>query len=231
MCGRFSLAKDAPALEAAFEWFDIDPMIMPRFNIAPTQPVVTILNRGRPATTFTQWGLIPSWSKDPRIAYKLVNARSETAHEKPSFRGSFRRKRCLLPADGYYEWKTVTGTRVKQPVYYRLRGHPPFCLAGLWDEWHDAEGGLYITSTILTCRPNDLAQLVHARMPVILPPEHWGAWLDPHFDKVDELRDMLRPYPSRDMESHEVSRVVNRAANDVRECIEPLPPENELQLG
>lgn len=225
MCGRFSLAKEAASIQEALAMFDIDEMIRPRYNIAPTQPVVTVLNHPMNGkiggTTFTQWGLIPYWAKDEKLLRRpFINARSETAHEKASFRGPFKRKRCLLLADGYYEWKKVTGSSLKQPVYYRLKGHQPFAFAGLWDEWHDGGGGLHMTSTILTCRPNDLAQLVHSRMPVILPEKHYAAWLDPHFDDIEALNNMLVPYPSKEMESYEVSRVVNKASNDVGECIE-----------
>jgi len=232
MCGRFSLAKEAKAIQEALAMFDIDEMIRPRYNIAPTQPVVTVLNHAvggtKNRTTFTQWGLIPFWAKDPKIAYNLINARSETAHEKPSFKGPFKRKRCILIADGYYEWKKVTGSSVKQPVYYKMKDHVPFALAGLWDEWHDGGGGLHMTSTILTCRPNDLAQLVHARMPCILRADDYEAWLDPHFDDISKLKKMLEPYPSKEMEAYEVETIVNRASNDVPECIVPKPQQQEL---
>ena len=157
MGGRFSLAKNAKELAEAMPGFEFDTRIAPRFNIAPSQPLVTILNDGRRKSTFTQWGLIPFWAKDALIGSKLINARGETVAEKPSFRHCFKRKRCLIPADGWFEWKAFRGQKMKQPLYFYRTSHEPFCLAGLWDEWHDADGGLLITSAIITTRPNEVA--------------------------------------------------------------------------
>lgn len=220
MCGRFSLAKDAAQLAAALPEFNIDPMIQPRYNVAPTQPVVAILNRTT-TTTFLQWGLIPNWAKDPRIGYRMINVRIESACTKKGFQGSWRHKRCLIPADGYYEWKPVTGHKKKQPVYFRRRDHAPFMFAGIWDEWHDADGGLYMTCGILTTEPNDLTSAIHHRMPVILPPELHADWLSRDEPGKVLTGRLKRPHSSADFEAYEVSTIVNTATNEVPECIEP----------
>jgi putative SOS response-associated peptidase YedK len=181
--------------------------------------------------TFTQWGLIPSWAKDPEIGHKLINARGETLDEKPSFRNSFKRKRCLVIADGFYEWKKVPGDGAKQPYYVRMKTGKPFAFAGLWDEWNDREGGVLLTSTIITVAPNKLIKPIHSRMPAIVRREQYGAWLSMEEDRPDRLKPLLRPYPSDHMEAFPVSPRVNSPRNDDPQCVQPLePPQQELPI-
>ncbi|RME47353.1 MAG: SOS response-associated peptidase, partial [Caldilineae bacterium] len=168
-----------------------------------------------------RWGLIPAWAKDPAIGSRMINARAETVAQKPSFKRPLRRQRCLVLADGFYEWqKTPQG---KIPVYIHLEAHRPFAFAGLWDRWVSAEGEALYTCTILTTRPNDLLAPIHNRMPVILTPEAVEAWLSPVEQAPQSLLPLLRPYPAEAMTCYPVSRLVNSPANDLPDCIRPLP--------
>jgi putative SOS response-associated peptidase YedK len=231
MCGRFSLSVSADEVAELLPDFDIPKEFQPRYNIAPGQPVPTALNFGCKALTFTQWGLVPGWAKDPAIGHRMINARAETLHEKPSFKGSFRRKRCLIIADGFYEWKKQTSSRTKQPVFVHMKNRAPFAFAGLWDEWNDKEGGVLLSSTIITVPPNDLVARVHNRMPAILRPSQHAAWLSMEEDKPQRLQQLLKPYPAEEMEIYPVSSVVNNPTNDSPECLQELkPPQQELPL-
>ena len=158
MCGRFTLAKSAEEIEELLGEIEVDCDIplAPRYNIAPSQPVLTVLNRETDALTFTQWGLVPPWAKDPSIGSRMINARAETVAEKPSFRGPFKSKRCLFLADGFYEWKKLEGRKTKQPVHIRLKSGKPFAFAGLWADWLGADGTELTTSTVTAacCRPS-----------------------------------------------------------------------------
>ncbi len=198
---------------------DFPEPFQPRYNIAPLQPVLAIPNDGKNAATFFLWGLIPSWAKDPAIGSRLINARGETLAEKPAFRGAYKYKRCVIPADGFYEWKAQTGTKAKIPQYIRLKTRRPFALAGLWDEWHGADGTAIRTCTIVTTEPNSLMSTIHNRMPVILKREDVADWLDPAPRAAESLKRLLQPYPAELMESYPVSALVNSPANDRVECI------------
>ena len=226
MCGRFTLTN----IEKITRFLGklgvkLPAGLQPRYNIAPSQAILTILNERTPTTTFTQWGLIPPWAKDPKMGQKLINARYETIHEKPSFKTPLKRKRCLIPADGFYEWKKIRGLRQKCPIYIHLNDQEPFAFAGLWEEWHDGSGSELTTSTIITTSSNDLMRPFHHRMPVILQKEALARWIDQDFDKVEELRKLLTPYPSAAMSCHPVSALVNSPRNEKALCIEP---EREL---
>ena len=212
MCGRFALLAPGPAIAEQFG-VSIAHEIAPRYNIAPTQPVAAVRldQRGERELTYFQWGLIPSWAKDPTMGARMINARSETVTEKPSFRAAFKRRRCLLPASGFYEWQKLNGH--KQPMYIRPAGETVFGLAGLWEMWHDAEGGLLESCTILTTTPNELVAPIHNRMPVIVDPADYSMWLDPGEDPENSLH-LLRPYPAELMEAYPVSTAVNNPRNE-----------------
>jgi putative SOS response-associated peptidase YedK len=179
MCGRFTLVADPNDLREAFPWVNIPDGINPRYNVAPSQPVAVIPNDGKNRLDFFTWGLIPSWAKDPAIGNRMINARAETLIEKPSFRTAFRRRRCLIPADGFFEWKVEPGRKTKTPMYIRLKSGKPFALAGLWERWDSPDGSTIFSCTIITTQPNELMQVIHNRMPVILPPQAYSLWLDP----------------------------------------------------
>ena len=195
------------------------PEITPRYNIAPTQPVVAVHaseGAGRNCEMM-HWGLIPSWADDPAIGTRMINARAETVATKPSFRSAFRQRRCLVVADGFYEWQKLE--RRKQPHYIRLRDGKPFAFAGLWERWNKGEGGPLDTCTIITTSPNELIENLHDRMPVILPPNHFEDWLEPEPLALSRLQDLLVPYPAEGMEAYPVSTYVNKPANDGPECV------------
>jgi len=221
MCGRFTLTVDPSELRETFANYTFPDQYAPRFNIAPTQPILAIPNDGRQEADFFAWGLIPSWAKDPSIGSRLINARAEGLAEKPSFRGSFKYKRCLIPADGFYEWKSQPGTKTKVPYFIFLEDRRPFAFAGLWDEWYSPEGGSVRSATIITTTPNELMAPIHNRMPVILEPEDYARWLDPSPQRPEELSLLLKSYPSGRMLAHPVSTLVNSPANDRPELVVP----------
>jgi putative SOS response-associated peptidase YedK len=220
MCGRFTLTTPTPVLAELFLFPDPGPE-PPRYNVAPTQAVATVragADPGHRELAWCRWGLIPSWADDPAIGNRMINARAETAAEKPAFRSVIRHRRCLILADGFYEWQKRDGA--KQPYYFRRKDGRPFAFAGLWDRWQDGDKRIE-SCTILTTDANDLLRPVHNRMPVILEPEAYERWLDPAVQKVDEVKPFLQPYRAGDMQSYAVSLVVNNPRNDVPKCIEP----------
>ena len=221
MCGRFTLTVDPADLQEAFPDTAFPPKYAPRFNVAPTQPVLAIPNDGKNKANFFVWGLIPSWAKDPGIGNKLINARGETLAEKPSFRGGFKYKRCLILADGFYEWKAVPGSKTKIPHFIFLKSRKPFAFAGLWDEWHSPEGGSLRSTTIITIEPNELMATLHNRMPLILNPNDYAQWLDPAPQTPANLQHLLRPFPADEMSAHPVGTLVNSPANDRAELVVP----------
>jgi putative SOS response-associated peptidase YedK len=221
MCGRFTLTVDPGELQDAFPGFVNTTTFKPRYNIAPTQPVAVIPNLKESSIDYYIWGLIPSWAKDPEIGSKLINARAETLSEKPSFRTAFRRRRCLVLADGFFEWKTIPGQQTKIPMFIHLKTGRVFAFAGLWEIWSPADGSEIRSCTIITTQPNQLLQNIHNRMPVILPPESYSAWLDPEERSPASLTNLLAPYPAEEMDAYPVSRLVNSPQNDVPECVQP----------
>ena len=223
MCGRFTLFEPDKILAREFGVSGI-PLLSPRYNIAPSQPVAAV--RAAPAGTgrepaLLRWGLIPSWSKDPAIGNRLINARAETASQKPSFRNAFNRRRCLIPASGFYEWQRRELR--KQPFYIRMHDGRPFAFAGLWDRWESPDKGVIESCTILTTATNALLAPIHDRMPVILPPGKYDRWLDPSLQDQDSLAPLLVPFPPEDMIAFPVSPRVNAPSTDDEGCIAPLP--------
>ncbi len=210
MCGRFTLRLTPAELQQVFDLF-LEPEVTPRYNIAPTQsiPVIRYGEHGN-ELSMMRWGLVPSWAKDIKIGASLINARSETAATKPAFRSAFKRRRCLIPADGFYEWKK-TGPKTKQPFRFALQNDRPFAFAGLWETWTSPEGGKLETCTILTTEANSLLQEMHDRMPVILHAGDCAAWLDAEIPS-ESLQSLLIPYPPEEMQSHTVSMLLNKAS-------------------
>lgn len=221
MCGRFTLRVSPEQIAALFSVEQMPPLAA-RYNIAPTQPVLAIRDsyagNGREAT-FLNWGLIPSWATDPGIGSRMINARSETAAEKPSFRAAFKYRRCILPADGFYEWQKVGSG--KQPQLIGMKDGSPFGFAGLWEHW-EREGSVIESCTILTTEPNDLLASVHNRMPVILHPEDYDEWLDRTIQKADPFLHLMRPFPAELMSYRPVSTHVNNPRNEDPACVAPL---------
>ncbi len=217
MCGRFTLTVDPADLQMQLDLKDVPADLKPRYNIAPTQPVAVVTSAQERKVEIFQWGLIPSWSKDPSMASRMINARAETIHEKPAYRTPFARKRCLILADGFYEWKQLE--KGKQPHYINLASGGLFAFAGLWDQWTSPEGDERRTCTIITCEPNELMARLHNRMPVILDKDVMWDWLNPTATPI-ELKAMLVPY-AKAMKAYPVSRLVNAPENDTAECIRP----------
>jgi len=221
MCGRFTLTVDPAQVQDTFSSYTFPEKFAPRFNIAPTQPVLAIPNDDKFAADFFVWGLIPMWAKDPSIGNRLINARAETLAEKPAFRGSLKYKRCLILADGFYEWKTVEGRKSKTPYFIHMKDRRPFAFAGLWDSWNSPEGSQLKTCTIITTEPNELMSLLHNRMPVILHPRDYAKWLDPSPQTPDQLTPLLKPFPANKMDAYPVTPLVNKPANDIPELVVP----------
>lgn len=230
MCGRFALDANAQAIQTEFNLSELpDGVLSARYNIAPTQPVLVITNTVPHTITFQRWGLIPSWSKDPAIGSTLINARAETLEEKPSFRTAFKRRRCLIPASGFYEWGKGEG-KSKQPYYIYLKDKPVFAFAGLWESWHSPTGEDIQTCTIITTEPNDLIRPLHHRMAVILDPADYETWLAPDELPPTLLKPLLTTYPDVYMAYHAVSTLVNNVRNDSPECIVPFTPPEQTAL-
>lgn len=231
MCGRFTLKQPVEAIRATLaiaepnnqnleiEFADLSA----GYNIAPTQMVATVLHN--PETNKREfhslrWGLIPSWAKDISIGAKLINARSETVAEKPSFRAAFKRRRCLIVADGFYEWQRLEGK--KQPFYFRLQDGEAFSFAGLWEQWQSTEGEKIDSCTILTTVANELLQPIHDRMPVVLDTKYYDLWLDPQVQNPETLQQVLHPYPASAMTAYKVSTLVNNPKHNHADCINSI---------
>jgi putative SOS response-associated peptidase YedK len=232
MCGRFTLRTAASAIAEQFELLGV-PEFGARFNIAPTQPVPVIRMQQertpqRRELVWLRWGLVPSWAKDPAIGNRLINARAESAAEKPAFRAAMRRRRCLIVADGFYEWQRAG--RSKQPYLIRLRGDWPFAFAGLWEAWEAPDHAALETCTILTTAANDLVRPIHDRMPVILPASGYTTWLDPAIDDPRQLMPLLVPYASDEMEAQAVGDFVNSPAHYSPQCVEPMSQKGNMTL-
>ena len=221
MCGRFTLTVSPEELQAAFPNFHIPGDIPPSYNIAPSQPIPVVPNDGKNSLDFYRWGLIPSWTKPEKFGkFNLINARSETAGEKPSFKNSLKRRRCLIIADGFYEWAKSTTGKGKTPYYFTLKDQSPFAFAGLWEIWQSPEGDQIRSTTILTTSPNDIVKPVHDRMPVILAPENYATWLDTQEREPDAFTPFFKPYPADQMQTYPVSTYVNSPKNNSPQCIQ-----------
>jgi putative SOS response-associated peptidase YedK len=218
MCGRFALFASGDEIAQLCGLAEA-PDLTPRYNVAPTQHVAAVrLDDGRRTLVPLRWGLIPPWARDPAgIGHSLINARAETVAEKPAFRSAFRSRRCLIPATGFYEW-LATGAKHKQPYFTRMRDGRPFAFAGLWERWHGGEGEPVETCALLTTEANELVRPVHDRMPVILGPGDFAAWLDPR-TPADQLHALLRQYPAEAMEAGAVGRYVSNPRNEGPQCL------------
>lgn len=224
MCGRFVLISSAEALASAFGIED-PPALAPRYNIAPGQPVLTVHQdpAGRRRGGLIHWGLVPAWSRERPAGASLINARAETAADKPSFRLPFRRRRCVVPADGFYEWSPAGAAR--QPWFIHRRDRRPFAIAGLWDRWYDPGGNALESCALLTTAANSFMAPLHSRMPVILDAETIGPWLDPDEHRVEHLAMLLKPVPDDLLAAYAVNRRVNDPRHDDPACLEPAPSE------
>jgi putative SOS response-associated peptidase YedK len=223
MCGRYRLSRRKQLIEEHFDAPDWQDDWSPRYNIAPTQPIPVI--RQHPEEPVRQistmrWGLVPSWAKDTSGAARMINARSETAATKPAFRDPLRYRRCLIPADAFYEWKRTATS--KQPYCFEVNDGELFAFAGLWDGWKDASGQWVKSCSILTTTPNAVTSAVHDRMPVILGKDDYDVWLDPGMTNVQVISEMLRPCDARLMRCYPVSTRINHVANDDEECSRPV---------
>ena len=218
MCGRYSLIADLGALAQRFAFDARQLSFEVSYNVAPTQQVLTVVGGDQRRGGFMRWGLIPHWAKDPSIGARMINARAETVAERPTFRDALRRRRCLVLADGFYEWhKSATG---RTPMRIVMRSGEPFAFAGLWAVWRDAHGNRVPSCTIITTAANTLLAPIHERMPVVLPPGLEEFWLDRSVDDPDALASVLSPYADGALEAYEVSTLVNSAANNSPEVIE-----------
>jgi putative SOS response-associated peptidase YedK len=218
MCGRFELHSALEIIAQIFTLGSIAIPLSPRYNIAPTQDIPIIVNEGAGRTlVLSRWGFLPHWAKDEKDGYKMINARAESVAEKPSFRSAFAKHRCLVIADGFYEWKK-TGAK-KQPIYVRLRSGRPFGFAGLYSDWTSPDGERVRTSTIITTNANDVLAPIHDRMPVIVAPASYDLWLDPGVHEKDRLLPLLKPYPDDELDLYEVTAKVNSPKNDSPENI------------
>jgi putative SOS response-associated peptidase YedK len=219
MCGRYRLSRRKQIIEEYFETAPWDDDWNPRYNIAPTQPVPVI--RQHPKEPVRQissmrWGLIPHWAKDASGAARMINARSETAHTLPAFRDSMKLRRCLVPADGFYEWQRRGSA--KQPFCFEVEDGELFAFAGLWERWRDPSGQWVTSCSILTTTPNAVTSAVHDRMPVILHPDSYDLWLDPGMTDVQVVSELLKTYDAKSMRSYPISTRINHVANDDEEC-------------
>jgi putative SOS response-associated peptidase YedK len=227
MCGRFTLTATPEALNQLFPSLFDGLELTPQYNVAPTQQVLAV--RCRPDTALPEavhlrWGLVPAWADDPKIGYRMINARLETAREKPAFRSAFKQRRCLVLADGYYEWQKQG--RLKQPFLVHMQGNKLFAFAGLWEAWKGGQESLE-SCTILTTDANDLTRAIHDRMPVIVDPAHYGAWLDVKAASHDDFP-WLGPYPSDQMTAVPVSQHVNNARHNDPACLTPVDSSGGL---
>lgn len=221
MCGRFTLVTPFMAITERFH-ASAPRNLLPRYNIAPGQDVLCVIRDEKNRIELLRWGLIPSWSKDPAVGNRLINARADTVAEKPSFRNAFAKRRCLVVADGFYEWpKTAKG---KVPVYITLKTKGLFGIAGLYDIWTAPDGQEIRTCTIITIDSNDLVRPFHDRMPVILPRDAEDRWLNLGEQDCKQLQSLLKPYPAEEMNAYVVTPFVNNTRHDAPDCITPASP-------
>ena len=223
MCGRFTLTVDPSQLKLLLDLNDVPLDLQPRYNIAPTQLVAVVASGQDRKVEMFQWGLIPTWAKDPSIGSRMINARAETLEEKPAFRTAFKRRRCAILADGFFEWKKITEgeKETKQPYFIRMIDDRPFAFAGLWETWKSPDGEEKRTCTIITTTPNSLMAEIHDRMPVILDKISIWDWIDPETSSI-ALHALLQPYPVKQLKAYKISKLVNRPENDRLDVITPL---------
>jgi putative SOS response-associated peptidase YedK len=239
MCGRYVSASPPDELARYFSVDEVsETLLEPRYNVAPTDDVAGVFERrGDRKLDVFKWGLVPHWADDPSIGNRMINARAESLRRSNAFRRAFERRRCIIPADGFYEWQPRTGSRRKQPFFIRRRDGEPLAMAGLWEVWHppgegeeDGEGELLFSCTIVTGDANELVAPIHDRMPVILPPSEWEAWLDRENHDVRGLQRLLVPAPADLFEAYEVGTDVNTVGNDGPKLIERVEPDREGEV-
>lgn len=222
MCGRFALYSNPQTLARRFG-AQAPADLKARYNVAPTQTIQIVRQEGEGRQfALARWGLIPHWAKEMDTGYSTINARAETVATKPAFRSAFRHRRCLVAADGFYEWQAVPGSKVKQPYFIGLRDQEPMALAGLWERWQSPEGDELESCSIIVTDANDLMRPIHDRMPVILDPTDWNSWLAPDAGDLGMLQSLLRPFPAEVMAARPVSTRVNSPRNDIPECLEAV---------
>ena len=220
MCGRYSLIADISELQERFDFDSSGLTHAPRYNVAPTQMALTVTNGSGRRGSYMRWGLIPPWAKSPSVGSRMINARAETLTERPSFRTAFQRRRCLVLADGFYEWERKGSSR--RPMRIVMASGEPFAFAGLWDAWRDPKGEVVRSCTIITTSANESLSPIHDRMPVILPRELESLWLDHDIQDPAALAGILSPYITDEMAAYEVSSLVNSPANDGPEVVVPV---------
>ena len=225
MCGRFQLSVKGKQISERFNVEVFDEFYKPNYNCAPSQKLPVITNTEQHKLSYFKWGLIPFWAKDPRIGFKLINTRSETILEKPSFKNAFKKRRCLIPANGFYEWKK---DKNKTPYRIFLKSEAIFSMAGIWETWKDAEERPIHSFSIITTKPNDLMESIHNRMPVILSPENEKQWLNNDDEKI--LKKLFIPFESAKMDAHTISKRVNTPKNNAEEIILPVEYNNKDTL-
>jgi len=221
MCGRFTITIEPAFFQQELDLGKVPAEWTPRYNTAPTQDIPVVLDKDTRDVEMLRWGLIPFWAKDEKIGYRMINARSETIQEKPSFRNAFKQRRCLILADGFYEWQKQSGSAPKVPYYFQLADGAPFAFAGIWESWNPEPEETVRSCSIITTTPNDLVAMAHERMPVILDKSMMWDWLQEK--PADNLQAMLAPYPAEKMRARPVGLAVNNPKNDSEECIRPLP--------
>ncbi len=220
MCGRFVRVTPTDTIAQEYPVEEIRSIPEPSFNITPGQDITVLLQHKKNLLVSLKWGLIPSWSKDPKIGYKLTNARSETIQEKPSFKEAFNKRRCLIIADGFYEWKEETTG--KQPYYIHMKNNHPFAMAGIWESWKSLDGNLINSCSIITTSANDLMRKIHERMPVIISHENVLDWLDVSNQNINFLKSLLHPYNPDEMIAYKVSKSVNSSKYNAPDCIQEI---------
>lgn len=219
MCGRFSLTTSPIKLTKIFRLSEI-PRLDTHYNIFPGSEIAVIKQTDHQRTLdYLHWGLIPPWAEDPKMGYRTMNARAEKVHKSPAFRSAFRNKRCLIPADGFYEWQKLEKGK-KQPYYIRSKDEAPFAFAGLWEKWQGKDGKVIESCTIITTESNELIKPIHYRMPLILKPGDYELWLDLEVQEIRPLQVIMKPYPEDKMKAYPVSATVNNPINDIAECID-----------
>jgi len=232
VCGRYVEVSSPALLAERFQVTEVRPKeLEPSYNVAPRADVPVVAERhGERVLDVVRWGLVPFWAKDPKIGDRMINARAESLLTSNAFKRPFERKRCIVPADGFYEWQKLEGKRTKQPWFIRRRDGEPLAFAGLWESWHDPNAGEDApplrTCVIITTQPNELLAPIHDRMPVVLPESEWDTWLDVENHDVGALCKLLVPFPAGELEAWEVSTLVNKADNNGPELLDPAPDES-----
>jgi len=219
VCGRFVRQKEVDEIVSEFGVQEVSCALSPSYNIAPTQEVAVIIEDGVKQLVAVRWGLVPYWADGLSVGNKLINARAETITQRSAFKEAFQKRRCLVVADGFYEWQKKGSAR--QPIFIRLKSGRGFGFAGLYENWISPEGKNIRTCTIITTQPNEIMQPIHDRMPAIIPKDREGMWLNPNLEDPASLLELLRPYPAAEMETYQVSTIVNSPANDTPECLVP----------